>query len=364
MNIAVMAPHVHGNGVTSSAALIASGLSQRNVKVCLTHVKGKSEALFPYYSINSTAQHSSPTQIVNLIKMGGMNQKSVPNYCRSVSDRYDLFSLDADESDDITDGDVADVVKYMAINAPYDYIVFDVDENSFEKPAVKELLLHTDCVILVLSQKTIEMNLFKSMQKLITAKLRKFPVMVVVNKFRDSLGTIKELAASIGIENTKHWYTLHSNEWILYCENKGNLKYLSEQMHEKNGEVIDIEYDIQHIIQGIIAAKSALRVASNLERQMREEKEAEKKAKLEAKGMKKAPVKPAEQEKPVEKHEESDKSLLTETIKNYLVEGEDIGTDPKPEKEPEADGPGYKGLKMKHLGSESEADMTAASGDK
>jgi len=270
MNIAVMSPHVHGNGTTTVAALLASSLAIRNSKVCLTHVKSKSETLFPYYSISSTAQHTSPVQIVNLIKSGGMNSKSVPNYCRNVSDRFDIFSLEATEEDGVTEEDVADVVKYLSESAPYDYVIFDVDENSFDKPAVKSLLNHADCAIMVLTQKTVEMELFKGMQRLILAKLRKIPTIVVVNKFKDMLGTIKELASMLGVKNTRQWYTLHSNDNLLFCENHGSLKFLSEQMKERNGDVIDLEYDMQHIIQAVLQVKRDSRTASNVQREQSE----------------------------------------------------------------------------------------------
>ena len=130
MNIAVISPHVHGNGNTTVAALIAASLAQRNSMVCLTHTRIKSEALFPYYSITSSVSRSNPIQVVNLIKGGGMNSSSVPNYCRNVSDRFDIFSLDSDEPDKIFDEDVADVIDYLARSAPHEYLVIDVDENS------------------------------------------------------------------------------------------------------------------------------------------------------------------------------------------------------------------------------------------
>ena len=55
MNIAVMSPHCHGTGNTTSAALIAAALAKQNVKVCLTHVKAKSDALYPYYNFSAGA---------------------------------------------------------------------------------------------------------------------------------------------------------------------------------------------------------------------------------------------------------------------------------------------------------------------
>lgn len=348
MNIAIMAPHVHGNGSTTVASLLAASLSQRNAKVCLTHVKGKSESLFPYCSLSSTVQHSSPIQIVNLIKMGGMNAKNVPNYCRNVTARFDIFSLDMTEkeSESVSDEDLAEVVTYMAQNAPYDYVIFDVDENSFDKPAVQALLQHIDCAVLVLSQKTIELELFRKKQKLIAAKLRKIPTIVVVNKFRDILGSIKEIASSVGVKNTKQWYTLHSNENVLYCENKGLLKTLTEQMAKKNGDVLDVEYDIQHIIQGIMMVKRECRSISNLERQAAEDAAAKK---AEAKAAKNTPEsKPDKKTLPADNPSEAeDTDIKTEKIEDTASV---LGTeDPKKENYSTPEG-----FINRHLGSYSE----------
>ena len=272
MNIAVISPHVHGNGNTTVAALIAASLAQRNSKVCLTHTRIKSEALFPYYSITSSVSRSNPIQVVNLIKGGGMNSGSVPNYCRNVSDRFDIFSLDSDEPDKIFDEDVADVIDYLARSAPHEYLVIDVDENSFDKASVKAAFNAADCFVLVLTQKTIEAKLFNDMKKLIVAKCAKKPVIVVVNKFRDMLGSIKDLATSVGLTNTRQWYTLHSNDNILYCENTGQLRLLSDKMYEKNGDVVNVEYDIQHIIQAIMTIKRESRIVSKIEREQQEQK--------------------------------------------------------------------------------------------
>lgn len=279
MNIAVISPHVHGNGNTTVAALIAASLAQRNAKVCLTHTKIKSDALFPYYSISSAVQRSNPIQVVNLIKGGGMNSTSVPNYCRNVSDRYDIFSLDSDEPDKIFDEDVADVINYLARSAPHDYLVIDVDENSFDKASVKAAFNAADCFVLVVTQKSIEAKLFNDMKKLIVAKTAKKPVIVVVNKFRDMLGSIKDLATSVGLTNTRQWYTLHSNDNVLYCENTGQLKLLSDKMYERNGDVINVEYDIQHIIQALMIIKRESRVVTQIEREQQQQQQQKKKLK-------------------------------------------------------------------------------------
>lgn len=254
MNIAVMSPHCHGNGATTIAALISSTMAKQNTKVCLTHVTAKSESIYPYYNITSGGTNTTDAiQLTKLIRTGGMQKNSLSNYCRNISDNFDVFSLDSDTK--IPETEIADVVTYIAQNAPYDYVVFDVDENSLDKPAVKAVIENADCIILVLSQALTEINRFKAIKSEFISLTRKVPKIVVMNKYRSSLGTLKEYAAKLGIKDTRHWHYVHDNHNIISCENNGQLLYLTEQIKKRNGEVVELDADIQKIVKDIISTK-------------------------------------------------------------------------------------------------------------
>lgn len=249
-----MSPHCHGNGTTTIAALISSTMAKQNTKVCLTHVTAKSESVYSYYNLSSGGTNATDAvQLTKLIRTGGMQKNSLTNYCKNISDNFDVFSLDSETN--IPDAEIADVVSYIAQNAPYDYVVFDVDENSLEKPAVKAVIDNADCIILVLSQMLTEINRFKAMKSMFLSNTHKVPKIVVINKYRNSLGTIKDYAAKLGIKDVRHWHYVHDNPNIISCENNGQLLYLTEQIKKKNGEVLELDIDIQKIVKDIISTK-------------------------------------------------------------------------------------------------------------
>lgn len=259
MNISVMSPHCHGNGTTTIAALISTTLAKQNTKVCLTHVTAKSESIYPYYNITSGgANITDAIQLTNLIRTGGMQKNSLTNYCKNISDNFDVFSLDSDAN--IPETEVADVIRYITQNAPYDYVIIDVDENSLEKPAVKAAIEGADCIILVLTQMLTEINRFKAMKSTFLSCTHKVPKIVVMNKYRNSLGTLKEYAARLGVKELRHWHYVHDNPYIISSENTGQLLYLSEQIKKRAGEVLELDADLQKIAKDIISTKRHLSI--------------------------------------------------------------------------------------------------------
>lgn len=275
MNIAVMSPHIHNNGQTTVAVLLAERLARTNSRVLLTHTRGKSESLMPYFSLGSTGQENKPLQVLNLIKTNSMPASSFPNYCRNLIDRLDMFSMDADYSEDISESDISSVINYIADYAPYDYVVYDVDENNMDKPAVNTCIAKADCVILVMSQVQTEINRFNSIKNIFWTKVVRrnhTPVLVCINKYRDALGSIKDFASKIGVTKTDEWYLVHDNLHIIDKENHGTLKLLIDEMKKKNGDVIELEYDFGRLIDAVKRVKKEFRIISNLERQAKEEK--------------------------------------------------------------------------------------------
>ena len=254
MNIAIMSPHCHNNGNTTVTALIAATLARQNKKVCLTHVTDKSEAIYPYYGIvGGGANATDAVQLTKLIQTGGMQKNSLSNYCKNITDNFDVFSLDA--STIIPEEEVADVLTYILENAPYDYTVVDVDENSLDKVNVQTVIDHADIIILVLSQIITEINRFKAMKGTFVTRTKKVPKIVVVNKYRNILGEIKDYATRLDIKDTRHWHYLHDNPHIALCENTGKLLFLSEQIRKKNGDVLELDTDLQKIVKDILETK-------------------------------------------------------------------------------------------------------------
>ena len=256
MNIAVIAPHVHGNGCTTIAALIAAEISNRNKKVCLSHVRSKSDSFLPYFSLQRI-EDSTPKSLVTMIKQGGIQKESISNYCRSITDKLDLFSLDRDiQEGELSIEDVSVVAEFMLTNSPYDYVVYDIDENDMHFPVTKTILDYTDCMVLVLTQATTELNRFKEVQSYFSkvAKKRQIPVIVVLNKYDPLYGDTKTIAAKLGITNyraIRKWKTVRYNRYVPYCENKGNLNLLNERMHNRQPEVLDISTDIANVVKEI-----------------------------------------------------------------------------------------------------------------
>lgn len=253
MNIAVIQPQGHGSGATTLAALIASELSSRNKQVCLTNTKPVSEALYPYYSIDTSQKQNVSMELVNLIKFGGIKKEKIRNYCRNISDNMDLFVLNTPyRKGEMTEEDLVQTIEFLGTNSPYDYVIFDVDEKQIQKPAVQELLGITDMCILVLTQDNREIARFMEQKEAFTKATKNIPTLVVVNKYSSMLGSIKDMAASMGIKNTKNWCVLHANQYVPYCENQGKLSYLVKQIHENAPEVVELNKDVWHIVQKIM----------------------------------------------------------------------------------------------------------------
>lgn len=265
MNISVISPHIHGNGNTTVAALLAYELASRNKSVCLTHVTSKSESMFPYFGLEeSDDQTSNPLQLINLIREGGLRKEDIGNYCREITDCFDLFSLDTfvskgGKEKNVSDEQMQTVLNFICKDFPYDYIVFDIDENSLEKENVKLVLDHTDCLIIVLTQSLTELRRFSEQKARILKQTAGIPNLVVINKYIDSIGTDKDTAKVLGIKKPSKWYHIRFNQWIPYCENRGKLKYLAEQIQKRNADVIELDSDIKHLVSGIQSIKQAAR---------------------------------------------------------------------------------------------------------
>lgn len=265
MNISVISPYIHGNGNTTVAALLAFELASRNKSVCLTHVTSKSESMFPYFGFEeSDDQTNNPLQLINLIREGGLRKEDIGNYCREVTDRLDLFSLDTfisrtGKETNVTEQQMQTALSFICKEFPYDYIVFDIDEKDLDKENVQMALAHSDCIIIVLTQSLTELRRFAAQKAKILKQTANIPKLVVLNKYSDIIGTVKDAANILGIKRPSKWYHIRFSQWIPYCENRGQLKYLAEQIQKRNADVIDLDSDIKHIASGVQSIKQATR---------------------------------------------------------------------------------------------------------
>lgn len=251
-----MAPHVHGNGITTIAALIAAELASRNKNVCLTHVRSISESFFPYFNLPET-ENLNPKMLTALVKQGEMEKKNLKDYCRKITDNLDLFSLDAPlQEGELTKEDVSEIAKFILESDVYNYVIYDVDQNDLSDPCVKNVINETDCVILVLTQATTELRRFNEVKKSFMRPLidHKIPCITVINKYDMLYGKKEEIAAAIGITDknkVRKWQTVTYNKYIPYCENKGNLNLLMERMKLRQAEVVGVDTDVKNICKQI-----------------------------------------------------------------------------------------------------------------
>lgn len=257
MNITVIQPQGHGSGATTVAALVASELGTRNKRVCLTNTRPVSEALYPYYDMDAAQERQNVSlELINLIRFGGIRKEKVRNYCRSIADNLDLFVVNAPyRKGELAEEDMVQVIEFLGRNSPYDYVVYDVDEKQIVKPTVQALLAITDICLVVITQDSREIARFMEQKELFLKFTKDIPTVVVVNKYSPVLGSLRELASSMGVKNIKNWCAIHLNQYIPYCENRGRLKYLADQLHENAPEVVELNRDIWHIVQKILDVK-------------------------------------------------------------------------------------------------------------
>ncbi len=261
MNIAVVQPQGHGSGTTTVAALIASELAHRNGQVCLTNIRPVSEALCPYYGIRTDQErHNVSLELVNLIRLGGIRKDRVNGYCRNIGDNLDLFVMNAPyRTGVLCEEDLIRTMEFFGIRSPYDYVVYDADEKQLKRPAVQSLLAMADVCVVVVTQDGREAARFLEQKEAFVRATVKIPVIVAVNKYSCVLGSVKELAESMGVHSTKNWCAIHLNQYVPYCENRGQLGFLTQRLRENAPEVVELNRDVRHIVQKILDIKKVKR---------------------------------------------------------------------------------------------------------
>lgn len=258
MNIAVMSPHTNKNGNTVIASLIAYELSSRNRKVCLTHSTNKSNALYSYFSLNEAMDKTcNSIQILNLIREGGIRKNDISDYCKSVSENLEIFSLNSKE---ISQEQLNEVTGFICTNFPHDHVIFDVDDNDLNNEINQTIIKHCDCIVYVLTQNKTELIEFCEKRKENLYWMNDIPSIVVVNQFCDIVGSIKQVALTIGIKKPKKWFEMGYNPWIPYATNHGMVSHLYQNMQKRDYQVVDIDSDLKNIVNGILSIRYAKQV--------------------------------------------------------------------------------------------------------
>lgn len=252
MRIAVVSPHASNNGNTVLSMLIALELSSNGHKTCITHLKPKSNSFYSYFNfIGFQDKTSTPTQIVKILKEGGLDADDISDYCKQITDDLEAFT---NEADNFNQDDMTYMHEYMAKSFPHEHVVYDVDGDEIEES--KNIIQLCDVVVLNITQSIKEQQAFLENKDKYMALFEGKPLIVVINKYNSVKGTIKETANWMGIKKPNKWLVLHENPWIAWGTNHGNIAQISRKMNEKDIRVIELKSDISKICSTLGKAKA------------------------------------------------------------------------------------------------------------
>lgn len=251
MRIAVVSPHTENNGNTTLAMLIGLELSSNGKKTCITHAKPISNSFYSYLNfVGYQDKTSTSSQIVKVLKEGGLNGDEVTDYCKQITEDLEAFTNDATNFDQ---NDMDFMIKYIARSFPHEHIIFDVDDYNIEQN--EAIIKLCDVVVLNITQSVAELqSFFKNKDKYMEMFGNK-PLVVVINKYNSIKGTIKETAHWMGVKKPNNWLVLHENPWITWATNHGQLGQLFKKINEKDRRVIEIQSDLVKICVTLAKAK-------------------------------------------------------------------------------------------------------------
>lgn len=191
------------------------------------------------------------------VKMDGASKESIPEYCFSVNDFFDVFSIEDGNKDKQA---INDVHEFLMTTASHNYIVCDVDTD-MEDERTKKVLEMSDCVLLVLTSSIKNMKKFVEAKPVFAKMIRNKPVITVLNNFDPEVCSKEAAAAAVGITKknvVSRWHTVHVNKYIPYCENRGKLELLIDQMGKRTSQTIMLDTDINSIARQIIHIQSEI----------------------------------------------------------------------------------------------------------
>lgn len=251
MRIAVVSPHTRCNGNTTLSMLIALELSSGDVKTCVTHSRPTSNSFYSYLNFSGYEDKTStPSQIVKILKEGGLQADDISDYCKRVTDALEAFTNDTTNFDQ---DDMNYMINYMIKSFPHEHVIFDIDDNDLEQS--RKIIAMCDVVVLNISQSITELKEFKDNKNSYMSLFEGKPLVVVVNKYDSIKGTIKETAHWMGIKQPNNWLVLRDNSWIAWATNHGQLDMLHRKMGSKDARVLEIKSDVSKICASLSKAK-------------------------------------------------------------------------------------------------------------
>lgn len=251
MRIAVLSPHTRQSGVTALSMLIALEVSQGGKKTCLTHLKSTSKSFFKYFNlVDYDDITSSPSQIVKLLKEGGLDEDGISDYCRKITEDLEVFTNNATN---FSEEDMEYMFDYIGNYFPHENIVVDVDSDNPEK--IKKAIGLCDIAVMVVTQSVIEAESFLENREEILGILGKTPTITVINKFNSIKGTLNATANWMGIKKPNKWLVMHENPWVAWATNQGKVTQLFKKASEKYIDVVEIESDLKKIHNMLIKYK-------------------------------------------------------------------------------------------------------------
>lgn len=253
MRIAVISPHAKNNGNTVLAMLVGLEFASTNKLTCITHVKPTSNSFYSYLNFKGFADKTStPSQIVKVLKEGGLTSDEVRDYCKQVSDGLEAFTNNASN---FNQDDMNFMFKYIAKAFPHEHIIFDVDDDDMEQN--RAVIKLCDVVVLNITQNIKELQSFNENKEEYSQLWQGKPLVVVVNRFNSTYSTLKEVAKWMGIKKPNGWLVLHDNPWITWAVNHGNLNQLFRHITNKDARVIELQSDLMKICTTLARAKSS-----------------------------------------------------------------------------------------------------------
>lgn len=252
MRVAVVSPHARNNGNTTLAMLIGLEYASQNKLTCLTHIMPTSPSFQKYLSFkNYVDKTSTPSQIVKILKEGGLTGDEARDYCKQITENLEVFT---NQTTNFNQDDMNFMYKYIAKAFPHEHVIFDVDDDNLEQ--CESVIKLCDVVVLNVGQSIVELDEFRVNKDRYMKVIGNKPIIVVVNQYNSTCGSLQDVAKWMGIKKPNGWLVLHYNPWIRWATNKGNLNSLFRNIIKKDPRVIELQADLFKICSTIAKAKS------------------------------------------------------------------------------------------------------------
>lgn len=252
MRIAVISPYAEHNGKTTVAMLLGLQLAKSARKVCLCHTKPISDSVYQYLGLTSfTDKTSTPSQIVKILREGDVSADSVSDYCKNVTEQFEVFT---NNFKNFSRDDMQYMLDYIVQSFPHEHVIIDVDNEDMEYN--KKIISMCDVVIYVATQDIADAKNFRDAKEDFTKLINGKPLLVVVNKYNSTKGTLGELARWMGLRKPNSWLVLHENPWITWATNHGKIETLYRLAHRKDPRVIEINSELSKIGVSLMKAKT------------------------------------------------------------------------------------------------------------